>query len=320
MITKSSTLDQSHQAHVKISLFWSFISVLQFTNTIETVLQVTLTVFSEADFTGPDSSLINDSSLLSLKMNRDIQIAKLVFIFIVIFFGSCVGTCCDKKRLPPNPKLKQVCCSSDFDIAHQKAVSMIFLLVFFISTSFVTTAALLFVYPVLVLSTVAYICTSIFCAVAVLALPSSFEMMVDKLEKQRNVSEFRRNCAYLCDYILYILAIIAGSLLMLLFLIMISSADNTYPTGIFQDATSFLPSAFLGVVGYFAKKKLTAKNKEKRKVTEDELEGVPYRKCKCDSMEAVEEGRARVNSSDEFYEDDHEEMESLLPNKEETKI
>ena len=72
MITKLSTLDQSHQAHVKISLFWSFISVLQFTNIIETVLQVTLTVLSEADFTGPNSSLINDSSLLSLKMNRDI--------------------------------------------------------------------------------------------------------------------------------------------------------------------------------------------------------------------------------------------------------
>ena len=206
------------------------------------------------------------------------------------------------------------------DTAHQKAVSMIFLLVFFISTSFVTTAALLFVYPVQVLSTIAYICTSIFCVVAVLALPSSLGMMCNKFEKQRNVSEFRRNCAYLCDYILYIIAIIAGNLLMFMFLIMISSADNTNPTGIFQDATSFLPSAFLGVVGYFAKKKLTAKSKEKRKVTEDELEGVPYRKCKCDSMEAVEEGRARANSSDEFYEDDHKEEELLLPNKEETRL
>ena len=45
LVTKLSNLNQGYQAHVKISLFWSFISVLHITNFIEVAIQLLLIIF-----------------------------------------------------------------------------------------------------------------------------------------------------------------------------------------------------------------------------------------------------------------------------------
>lgn len=308
MISKLSTLDQGYQADVKIGLFWSFISVLLLTNFIEICIQLALMMVS---VTTVDQSIsqVDDSSPLSLKTNRAITIVKFVCIIIMGIIGGCVGICC-KKNLPPNPNPRKPCGQMDSDCDHFKAICNIFLLVFFASTSFITTAALLFVHPVLVLSTVAYISTSIFCMAAVLALPSSFGKMVVRFTQHQNQSEFKRNCAYLCNHSLYIILCIAGNLLMLLFLTIISNADNTYTTDIFQQASSFIPSAILGGIGYLAKKKLTAKSKEKLDIPQHDLRGTQQQK---DATRLLEEGRARKDSDDEFCDASHQEMVKLLP-------
>ena len=320
IITKLSTLDQSHQAHVKISLFWSIISVLQFTNLIELVIQVMmLTIFPSLSLMNTASeSDVNDSSLFySLKI---IGIVKIIFEIFFCAFGAVLGVMCDKRCLPPNPKSRKMCGSSSSDIDHMKALGSIFLLVFFVSTSVITTAALLFVHPILVLSTVAYIVTSIFCMAAVFALPSSFGMIINKWKTHKNNNEFKRNCVYLCDCILYIIVIIVGNLLMLLFLTFVSSADNTYASDIFQDASSFLPSIILACIGYVAKKKLSAKSMEKQQITED-LNVRPDYKRTTTSLELVEEGRGAMNDSDnEFHDESNQEIVKLLPGVEDTEL
>ena len=299
LVMKLSNLDQGYQAHVKISLFWSFISVIQITNFIEVVVQLLLAIFPV------------------LETNRVISIIKFVTIFILGGIGGCMGDLCDKRRLPPNPSSRKICGPSKQDLDHCKAICNIFLLVFFVSTGFISTAALLFVHPVLILSTVAYICTSIFCMAVVFALPSSFGMVINKWTTQRNVKEFKQNCLYLCDYILYMILIIVGNLLMLVFLTILSNADYTYTTDIFQDASSFLPSVILGVIGYVAKKKLTAKSKEKLTMSENDLESELEQTSGARSLKLVEEGRA---TDDEHNEDNTQEIVKLLPSVKETEL
>ena len=302
IVMKLSKLDQGHQAHVKISLFWSFVSVLQFTNFVEVSVQMMLLIFA------------------GLETNRVINIIKFIAIIILGAFGAIIDSTCDKRRLPPNPSSRKICGPSKHDLDHCKAICNIFLLVFFVSTGFITTAALLFVHPVLVLSTVAYIGTSIFCMTVVFALPSSFGMIINKWTMQRNDREFKQNCAYLCDYILYMILIIVGNLLMLLFLTILSNVDDTYTTDIFQDALSFLPSVIFGVIGYAAKKKLTAKSKEKLDMSENDLEVELEQKSAVHSLKLVEEGRATINSDDEIQEDNAQETVKLLPSVEETEL
>jgi hypothetical protein len=302
LVTKLSNLDQGYQPHVKISLLWSFISVLQFTNFIESVVQLLLIIIP------------------ALEINRTISIIKLVAIFIVGVFGGCMGDLCNKKRLPPNPSSRMLCGTSKQDLDHFKALCNIFVLVFFVSTGFISTAALFFVHPVLILSTVAYICTSIFCMAVVLALPSSFGMIIRKWETQRNDREFKKNCQYMCDYILYMIVIIVGNLLMLVYLTVLSNADNTYTTDIFQDASSFLPSVILGLIGYVAKKKLTAKSKEKLRMSENDLEVELEQTTGAHSLKLAEEGRATTNSDVELDEDSTHETIKLLPSVEETEL
>ena len=302
LVMKLSNLDQGYQAHVKISLFWSFISVLHITNFIEVVIQLLLIIFP------------------ALETNRVISIIKFVTIFILGGFGGCMGDLCDKRRLPPNPSSRKLCGPSKQDLDHCKALCNIFLLVFFVCTGFISTAALLFVHPVLILSTVAYICTSIFCMAVVFALPSSFGMIINKWEAQRNDREFKQNCLYLCDYILYMILFIVGNLLMLLFLTILSNADYTYTTDIFQDASSFLPSVILGTIGYAAKKELTAKSKEKLRMLENDCEVELEQTSGARSLKLVEEGRATINSNDELYEDNTHETTELLSSVEETEL
>ena len=110
LVTKLSNLDQGHQAHVKISLFWSFISVLQFTNFIEIGVQLMLVIFP------------------ALETNRTINIIKFFAIIIVGGIGALVGDNCDKKRLPPNPSSRKICGPSKHDLDHCKAICSIFLL------------------------------------------------------------------------------------------------------------------------------------------------------------------------------------------------
>ena len=110
--------------------------------------------------------------------------------------------------------------------------------------------------------------------------------------------------------------IIVGNLLMLVFLTILSNADYTYTTDIFQDASSFLPSVILGLIGYVAKKKLTAKSKEKLRMSENGLEVELEQTRGAPSLRLVEEGRATIDSNDE---DNTNEAIKLLPSVEETK-
>ena len=121
----------------------------------------------------------------------------------------------------------------------------------------------------------------------------------------------------MCDYILYMILIIVGNLLMLVFLTVLSNADYTYTTDIFQDASSFLPSVILGLIGYVAKKKLTAKSKEKLRMSENDLEVELEQTREGRSLKLVEEGKATTNSNDE---DNTHETIKLLPSVEETEL
>ena len=87
-------------------------------------------------------------------------------------------------------------------------------------------------------------------------------------------------------------------------------------TDIFQDALSFLPSVFLGVIGYVAKK-LTAKSKEKLRMSENDLEFELEQTSGARSLKLVEEGRA---TDDEHNEDNTQEIIKLLPSVKETEL
>ena len=242
-------LEEGYNTDVKLSLFWSSIMVLGFTNIVEILFLIISYV------TPPE----NISRLLCI-----------VKTIVIICTGlGAVGIASTERKVPTNPTKEGSCCCSLSRSGRAEyccALCNLFLFTFFVSLSIITTIAMLLVHPILILSTISYISTSMFSLIVLFAIPNSFGLMVNRWIANRNDNEFRECHSYLCNGLLYTTGMIAINFIALLYLMTLSKVDYAYSNGnILQAVSSFLPSIIPGVVGYYAKKNLTARSKKRFK-------------------------------------------------------
>ena len=188
----------------------------------------------------------------------------MVFSIIIAAFGTAIGlqlkrTCIPK--FPTLPEPQEECCLPLWcrkKVDYTCAMCNTFLFVYLTGISVISTSALMVVHPVFVLSTVAYVITSLFSIVALLALTG---FIIKWLSIPRNSQQI--SCSQLCNGCLQITGIIAMSLIILIYLIIMSKDDRVYTSAFLQGVSSFLPSIVLMVISYFAKNKLTANRRAK---------------------------------------------------------
>ena len=303
MVRKLSKLEESYETDVKISLFWSFVRMITITNTLDIIV---LLVFS----------------LFRVIESRTFYIAiKIVSSIITATAGAALGFCSSEENFPKSLRLTSYpfcCCSLSTAKRMDRAITVcsIFVFVYLIGISIISTIALMAVYPILVLSTVTYIVTSIFSMVSLLAIPNSLGLVMYRWRTSRNDAELRKHHLRLCDSCLYIIGIIALNLLNLIYLLILSKVDNT--SDLLQNLSSFLPSFIFGVVGYIAKKKLIAnkrKNFKEQLSIDSELVPSSRHKEKIEMSPLVLEGEQMPTSSD-----NENETTKLLTNTEETEL
>jgi hypothetical protein len=304
MVRKLSKLEESYETNVKISLFWSFVYVIAFTNLYDIMI---LIPFSHR------LVLVTESRTLYI-------VIKILSAVIIATVGAALGLCSSEEQFPRSHRLTSglfCCCSLSVAKRMDRAISTcsIFVFVYLIGISIISTTALMAVYPILVLSTVTYIMTSMFSMVSLLAIHDSVGMLMHRWSTSQSNTELRKHRLRLCDSCLYIIGIIALNLLNLIYLLILSRVDNT--SDLPQSLSSFLPSFILGVVGYFAKKKLTAKKrknfKEQLSIDNEHTPSSPKRKEKISPL--VLEGEQTPTSSD-----NENETTKLLTNIEETEL
>jgi hypothetical protein len=301
MVRKLSKLEESYETDVKISLFWSIVCVIAFTNAVDIII---LLIFS----------------MIIVTKSRTLYIViKILSPVIIAIVGAALGFCSSEEQFPRSIRFTTdpfYCCplSVAKRIDQAIAICSIFVFVYLIGISIISTTALMAVYPILVLSTVTYIMTSMFSIVSLLAIPNSFGLLMYKWSTSQNDTELRKYRSQLCDSCLYIIGIIALNLLNLIYLLILSKVDNT--SDLPQSLSSFLPSFIIGVVGYFAKKKLIA---NKRKNFKEQLsidnEHTPSSPKHKEVSPLVLEGEQVPTSSD-----NENETTKLLTNTEETEL
>jgi hypothetical protein len=242
-----SRIKESYDSDIKLTLFWSFTSVLFLTNTSDTIF-----------------SLVMVNSIESSKLYITL---KITFSIIIAVIGTTIGLSMPEKNLPKfptPPEPQEECCfplRCRKKIDYSCAMCNLFLFVYLTGISVISTAALMVVHPILVLSTVAYIITSMFSIVALLALTG---LAIKWLSIPRDCADSQQiSCSQLCNGCLQITTIIAMSLIILIYLIIMSKDDRVYTSAFLQGISSFLPSIVLTAITYFAKNKLTANRRAK---------------------------------------------------------
>ena len=304
MVRKLSKLDESYETDVKISLFWSFVRMIAITNTLDIIVLLVLSLFRV------------------IESRTSYIVIKIVSGIITATAGAALGFCSSEENFPKSLSLTSdpfCCCSLSVAKRMDRAITVcsIFVFVYLIGISIISTTALMAVYPILVLSTVTYIVTSIFSMVSLLAIPNSLGLVMYRWRTSRNDAELRKHRLRLCDSCLYITSIIALNLLNLIYLLILSKVDNT--SDLLNDLASFLPSFIFGVVGYIAKKKLTAnkrKNfKEQLSIDSEYMPSSSRRKEKIEMSPLVLEEEQMPTSSD-----NENETTKLLTNTEETEL
>lgn len=303
LVRKLSKLEESYQTDVKISLYWSFVCVITFTN----MFDINFLIFF---------------SLLVRESRTSYVVTRIVLAIITAIAGALLGLCSSEERLPRSlrPPSESFCCFPPpraNRVEQALSVCSIFVFVYLTGISIVSTTALMAVYPILVLSTVTYIVTSMFSMVSLLAIPNSFGLLLHRRSVSQNDTEFRKYHLHLCDSFWYIIGIIALNLLNLLYLLILSRVDNTSDS--LQNISSFLPSFIFGVVGYIAKKKLTANKrksfKEQLSIDSEYVPASPKRKGAIELSPLVLEGQQTPTSSD-----NENETTKLLTVTEETEL
>ena len=203
----------------------------------------------------------------SMESSKSYIILKIVFSIIIAVFGTAIGLFTAEKNLPKFPTLpepQEECCLPLWcrkKMDNTCAMCNIFLSVYLTGISVVSTTALMVVHPILVLSTVAYVITSMFSIVALLALTG---LTIKWLSIPRDCADSQQiSCSQLCNGCLQITGIIAMSLIILIYLIIMSKDDRVYTSAFLQGISSFLPSIILMVISYFAKNKLTTNRRAK---------------------------------------------------------
>ena len=310
LVRSLSKLEEGYDTDVKMSLFWSFIMVLGFTNTVEILL---LEVYYFTPY--------------EMKSTVPHIIKNLVIVFTGTV-GAAVGYISVEMKSPRNSNKQGIsCCSLSLSgpVEYGCALCNLFLFVFFISISIITTIAMLMVHPILILSTISYISTCMFSLIVLFAIPNSFGLIANRWIANRNShSEFRKCYLYLCNGLLYTISMIALDLIALLYLMTLSKVDYAYNNAnILQDISSFLPSIIPAVVGYFANKKLTARSKKRFKEAssvddseEFELASLEEKTNLGASPLTLVEGDRESAASD----NDNETTKLLLPATEETEL
>ena len=304
LVRKLSRLEESYETDVKISLFWSFVCTILLTNMLDILILLFFSLF-----------VVTESRTLYV-------VIKIVLAIVTATVGAVLGFCSREETLPRNlrPTSDPLCCcplSAVKKLDQALSLCSIFVFVYLVGISIISTTALMAVYPILVLSTVTYIVTSMYSMVSLLAIPNSFGLLVYKWRTSQNDTEFRKYHLHLCDSLLYITGIIALNLLNLLYLIILSRVDNS--SDFLQNISSFLPSFIFGVVGYIAKKKLTANKrksfKEQLSIDNEHVPSSPKHKEKIEISSLVLEGAQMPTSSD-----NENETTKLLTNTEETEL
>ena len=304
MVQKLSTLEESYETDVKTSLFWSFVCVISFTNMVDIII---LTFFSLFTF------IVKESRTLYV-------VIKIVFGIIIATVGAVLGFCSSEERFPRSLRLTSdpyafCCCPLSVLRKMDRALSIcnIFVLIYLIGISIISTTALMAVYPILVLSTVTYIVTSIFSMVSLMAIPNSFGLLMYRWSMTQNDAELRKHRLHLCDSCLYIIGIIALNLLNLICLLILSKTDDT--SNLLRDLVSLLPSFVPGVVGYILTANKRKNFKEQLSIDSEHMPSSSKREKKNEMSPLVLEGEQMPTSSD-----NENETTKLLTNTEETEL
>ena len=297
----SQQMRGSHASYMKLTYFWSFVQIIYFINHLEFFFQLLLTA-------------------ILYKLHDPILPIK-IFLMGIAISAIAIGMLCgclrNKRKFPPllshSKEWSPCCCCTISCFERYKywiTMCNIYFFVYIICTSTISTGIYLFVNPILVLSIVAYVITSIFCAVALYSLPMSMDYLLQKLFKSGNFKDFEANCSSICNSVPYMLLFIVVDLLMLLYLIVLYQSEITNTSDIFQAGFSFLPSLIIGTLGYFTTK--FTRRKLRNKVAKPDIE----LSVDTDSLKLAEEGR-NLKENDAIIE---EETVHLLKTVEDTEL
>lgn len=267
----------------KLNYFWSFMIVVSIFNILEMLFQVTFI----AAMLSEESQ--DTSQLLSIKM----IVLGLAILSMIIGIGFAYVQplkdifplyllhLVEASELPSNTKpLRHI---------HSLAMCNLFLFVSLICISFVTTMLLTLIFPILTLSLLMYIITSVFCFVTFTSASTSCGLSL-MLVKAGKTKACKAICSQACNSVPYILMFLSVNTILLFFLIVLHKSEITNTSSIFQSASSFFPSLILAALGYF-----TTKFASKKTVKD---------KPRDESDDSLEEGRAHVERTDDMCKKD----------------
>ena len=282
---------RDNTTYIKLNYFWSFMIVVSIFNLVEMLIQIS--------FIGAMLESQETSQLLSIKMSL-LALAVLSMIIGIGFanlqqlkniFPLYMLHILEASELPSNTK--------PLRCMHSLAMCNLFLFVSLVCISFITTMLLTLIFPILTLSLLMYIITSVFCFITIISASTSCGLSL-LLVKAGKIKACKAICSQACNSVLYVLMFLSVNTILLFFLIVLHKSEVTNTSSIFQSASSFFPSLILAALGYFTTKfarKKTAKDKL-TDVSETE-------KCtKDDSLKLAEEGRAHTDKTDDMCKKD----------------
>lgn len=237
---------RKHEGNITVYLFWSVINITTFTNVFEIFWVIVITIH----------------------LKRIVNIMMITTAAILTILGLLVGCMASKKHFPPLQfETCRMCFSNKYIIRffYCHAMCSYLLGVFFITNSIIPTVIFMCVYPVIVLSTVTFVCTVFVCFVFIFSLPVGYDQIMYTFRSSGNARKLNQQSSELCSKLtLYTLPLIVTALLLPLHLQILSKTEITHSTEFFNVLFSFFPSILMGAITYFIRRTLkrSSKNKE----------------------------------------------------------
>ena len=263
----------------KLNYFWSFMIVVTIFNIMEILIQMSFIV---AMLESKESSRFLSIKLILLGLAILSAIMGLGFGYLQRLneiFPLYLLHLVEVSELPSNTK--------PLRCIHSLVMCNLFLFVSFVCISFVTTVLITLIFPILTLSLLMYIITSMFCFITIISASTSCGLSL-LLVKAGKIKACKVICSQACKSVFYILMFASVNTILLFFLIILHKSEITNTSSIFQSASSFFPSLILTALGYFTAKFTRKKELKDKTTAESETE----QSTKDDSLQLAEEGRA----------------------------
>ena len=188
---------RDNTTYLKLNYFWSFMIVVLFINLFEMFFQMSFTwYFFVADHRlVPIKLILLGLAILSMVIGIGFGCLQRLFPLYLLHFikGDLIQSASKSKPLR---------------CFHSLVMCNLFLFVSFICTGFITTVLIMLVHPILTLSLIAYITTSIFCFISFVSMSTSCGLSL-LLVKDGKLKEYKAICSQACNSLLYIMMFIS---------------------------------------------------------------------------------------------------------------